>query len=385
MSPSVNAGKKGRKITVALLIIGGVIILILAVRFVRYRMLYAVTDAVFVRTDSLATLGFDRVSGRVLKMDKKEGDPVSAGEVVATIDDTPYRLAAKRLASEIQEIREQRGEKELLLARLQKETGLNVEIAHAKVEELKKQKDALKAKAASVLAMIDQLKRDRQRFDLLYKARAVSKHKAEGVSTRLAAKEAEKKAVDENAAAVAASIDSARLGVRLAEAKRTQIDEVRKVIRAMTEKIRSLTAALEDARTNIAACMLKSPINGRIAKQYASAGDIVSPMSAIYAVLNPKDLYIVALLSENKLTGVVPGDPVSIQIDAYPNQKYKGVVSQVLPASAATFALAPRDISAGEFTKVAQRIPVRIQITGGDTSLLQVGLSGEVQIRRKRG
>ena len=105
-------------------------------------------------------------------------------------------------------------------------------------------------------------------------------------------------------------------------------------------------------------------------------------MSAVYAVLDPQNIYIIALLEENKLDGVTPGDPVVIRIDAYPDQKYKGIVSQVLPASAATFALAPRDISAGEFTKVAQRIPVRINITEGDISLLQVGLSGEVEIRR---
>jgi membrane fusion protein (multidrug efflux system) len=183
---------------------------------------------------------------------------------------------------------------------------------------------------------------------------------------------------------MAASINSAELEVRLAESKRTQIGEVRKSIRAMTEKIASLTASLEDTRTLISACALKSSISGRIAKRYVSAGDIVSPASAIYAVLNPKDLYIVALLSEDKLAGVVPGAPAIIRLDAYPNRKYGGVVTRVLPASAATFALAPRDISAGEFTKVAQRVPVRIGITKGDTRLLQVGLSGDVQIRRKR-
>jgi membrane fusion protein (multidrug efflux system) len=140
---------------------------------------------------------------------------------------------------------------------------------------------------------------------------------------------------------------------------------------------------LDNEKRNIAACSLRSSIDGRVAKQYVSPGDIVSPTSAIYAVLDPKSLYVVALLEENKLKGVIPGDTVNITVDAYPNQKYKGVVRQVLPASAATFALAPRDISAGEFTKVAQRIPIRIDITQGDISVLQVGLSGEVEIRRE--
>ncbi len=384
MSPFANAGEKGKRLAVALLILGALVIAIMAVWFVHHRLAYAVTDAVFVRTDSLATLGFDRVNGRVLTMRKKEGDPVSAGQVIATIDDTTYRLAAKRLAAQIREVRDKRAAKRLLLERLQRQIALNVKIAHAKVGQLKKQKAALDAKAASVQALIDQLKRDKHRFEALYQARAVAKRKAEDIGTRLQAQEAAKRAVVEEAGAMAASMDSAKLGVRLAEAQRMQIAEVRKSIRAMAQQIASLTASLEDARTHIAACALKSPISGRIAKKFVSAGDIVSPSSAIYAVLNPEDLFIVALLSEDKLSGVVPGDPVRIQIDAYPDQTYRGVVSQVLPASAATFALAPRDISAGEFTKVAQRVPVRIRITQGDKQLLQVGLSGEVQIRRKR-
>lgn len=384
MSPFTNAGKKGKTVAVAVLIIGAVVIITLALWFIHHRMVYAVTDAVFVRTDSLATLGFEQVSGRVLTMTKKAGDPVQAGEVIAVIDAMPYRLAARRLTAQIREVREKQGEKQLLLQRLKKEIELNVKIARAKVGQLKRQKDALDAKAASLQAVIAQLKRDRRRFEALYKARAVAKHKAEDIATRLASQEAEKRAVVENAASMAAAMDAAELGVRLAQAKRTQIAEVRKSLQAMSESIAALSASLEDARTHIADCTLKSSISGRIAKRYVSPGDIVSPASAIYAVLNPKDLYIVALLSEDKLSGVVPGDPARIRIDAYPHQPYQGVVTQVLPASAATFALAPRDISAGEFTKVAQRVPVRIAITRGDTRLLQVGLSGDVQIRRKR-
>jgi membrane fusion protein, multidrug efflux system len=383
MSQSSNAGSKRKKVAVVLLTTGVVVLVVLLVRFVHFRLRYAVTDAVFVRTDSLATLGFDRVSGRILKMEKREGDPVRVDEIIAQIDDEPYRLESKRLESEIQAAYKKQDEQKLLLERLRKETELNVKIAAARVVQLKKQKEAMDAKAASIQALIDQLERDRRRFETLYKEKAVAKQKAEDISTQLAVQEAEKKAVMKNATAIEASINSARLDVRLAEAKRTQIDEVQQSILSLTESIKGLSAALENAQRNISACALKSIINGRVAKQYVSAGDMVSPTSAVYAVLDPQKLYFVALLEENKLKGVSPGDSANIKVDAYPNQKYKGVVSQVLPASAATFALAPRDISAGEFTKVAQRIPVRIDIIEGDISVLQIGLSGEVEIRRE--
>jgi len=383
MSQSSNAGQKGKTVAVVLLTAGVVVLVVLLVWYIHFRLRYAVSDAVFIKTDSLATLGFDRVSGRILKMEKKEGDPVQKDEIIARIDDVPYRLEAKRLESEILATHKKQEEQKLLLTRLQKETALNIKIAAARVDQLKKQKKAMNAKAASIQALIDQLARDRKRFETLYKAKVVAKQKAEDISTQLSVQGAEKRAVIENATAIEASINSARLDVLLAEAKQTQIEEVRQSIQALSESIKGLSAALDNEKRNIAACSLRSSIDGRVAKQYVSPGDIVSPTSAIYAVLDPKSLYVVALLEENKLKGVIPGDTVNITVDAYPNQKYKGVVRQVLPASAATFALAPRDISAGEFTKVAQRIPIRIDITQGDISVLQVGLSGEVEIRRE--
>ena len=383
MSQSSNAGKKRKTVAVVILISGVVVLVVLLVWFVHFRIRYAVSDAVFVRTDSLATLGFDRVSGRILKMEKKEGDPVQKDEIIAQIDDEPYRLEAERLESEILATRNKQEEQKLLLERLREEIELNIKIAAARVIELTKQKEAMDAKAASIQARIDQLERDRQRFTTLYKEKVVAKQKSEDISTQLSVQNAEKKEAIENAKAIEASINSARLDVRLAETKRSQIKEVEQSIQSLSESIKGLSAALKNAQRNIAACTLKSAINGRIAKQYVSTGDVVSPTSAVYAVLDPKSLYVVALLEENKLKGVTPGDDVNIKVDAYPNKKYKGVVRQVLPASAATFALAPRDISAGEFTKVAQRIPIRIDITQGDISMLQVGLGGKVEIRRE--
>jgi membrane fusion protein (multidrug efflux system) len=90
------------------------------------------------------------------------------------------------------------------------------------------------------------------------------------------------------------------------------------------------------------------------------------------------------LLEESKLKGVQKGCKAYVRLDAYPNKVFEGVVEEISPASAATFALVPRDVSAGEFTKVVQRIPVKIRLTKGDMSLLRVGMGGEVEIRRAK-
>jgi membrane fusion protein (multidrug efflux system) len=170
----------------------------LLVWFVHFRIRYAVSDAVFVKTDSLATLGFDRVSGRILKMEKKEGDLVQKDEIIARIDDKPYRLEAMRLESEIQAIHKKQEEQKLLLERLRQEIELNIKIAAARVVQLTKQKEAMDAKAESIQARIDQLERDRQRFATLYKEKVVSKQKSEDISTQLSVQDAEKKEVIES-------------------------------------------------------------------------------------------------------------------------------------------------------------------------------------------
>ena len=89
------------------------------------------------------------------------------------------------------------------------------------------------------------------------------------------------------------------------------------------------------------------------------------------------------LLEETKLKGVRKGSKAYVRLDAYQGLVLEGEVEEISPASAATFALAPRDVSAGEFTKVVQRIPVKIKLKTEDKKLLRVGMGGRVEIKRQ--
>lgn len=351
-------------------------------RFIRHRMAYAVTDAVFIRTDSLVNLSFDGVQGRIATMTKNEGEAVTKGETLATIDDRQFRLAVARLEAELQEAKNELAKRRLTRDRLAKETDLNEAIANDEVYRLQEEKAALESKAAGVAAVIAQLGRDRDRYAALVEAKAVAARKVEDVTTELSARREEQTALQKQAAAVDAARQAARKKVELADNNRLLVKETAQAIKAQTQKIGALTASLGQARDKLTKCTLKSPTTGRVARRFASPGDVTVAGRAIYALVDPKDVFAVALLEENKLSGVKAGAPVVLRIDAYPDKEFKGVVKEVMPASAATFALVPRDISAGEFTKVAQRIPVRIAITGGDLSLLRVGLGGEVEIKR---
>ena len=378
--------KMPRKRTLAaIILVGGSIILgLTAARFIHHRMAYAITDAVFIRTDSLTNLGFDGVGGRIVTMSKSEGEAVTAGETLATIDDRQFRLAVTGLAAKTEEARNELAKLRLTRERLAKETALNEGIADDQVTQLQAEEAAVNARVAGVAAGIAQLARDRDRYTELLGAKAVAARKVEDVTTELTARSEERAALRKEAAAVAARLAGARKKVKVAASNRLLVKETDQAIAAQTQKIAALAAALDQARDKLAKCVLKSPFSGRVARQYASPGDVVAPGQAAFAVVNPRDVFAVALLEENKLDGVKAGAPATLTLDAYPDQQFSGVVREIMPASAATFALVPRDISAGEFTKVAQRIPVRIAVTGGELSLLRVGLGGEVEIKRQK-
>ena len=373
-----------RKSAIIILIL---LIIVLAVglfRFVNHRLNYAVTNAVFVASDSLTEIGFDRVGGVISELTVNEGDRVTRGQLLARIDPEHYRLTVAKLAAQTRAAVEKQAALQLKRTRLQHELKLQTELTSEEITRVGRQQQAAKARVASLEAKIAQLQRDHQRLENLFAQQAIPRQKLEQLETQLESLTAEKLALKRKQQALKPVKRAARLKQQLALSQQQQLLELDRDLAATAATIKQLQATLENARHDLANTELKSPLDGRIAKRFVNQGGSTAAGRPVLALVNPDDLYIIALLEENKLSGVEPGNQVNIRIDAYSKQKWQGEVEQVLPASAATFALAPRDISAGEFTKVAQRIPVRIRITSGPLDKLRVGLGGEVEIQRQR-
>ena len=378
-----NDNAIGRRVASALLLVTIAGIAVWGIRFVFHRMRFAVTNAVFVRADNLVTLGFDGVSGRLTRMNKQEGDRVKKGEVLAAIDKDRYENRLNHLEAALASLREKRKGLVLRLERTRDSLGLELEMARDSATGLAKKKAALEARRAALVAVIRELERDHARYSSLYKASMVSKKRLETVTTELAAKRKEEEALRLEIESLGASIARAKKAVELAAVRSKKTLELEREIGSLDHEIQGLRMKIRDARKDLLECELRSPLDGVVARKFVSQGDVVAPGRAVYAVLDPKDVYVLVLLEEGKIHGVRPGCRALVHIDAYPDERFEGVVEAVLPASAATFALIPRDVSAGEFTKVAQRIPVRIRITRGPMELLRVGLGGEVEIQRR--
>ncbi|OAG27187.1 HlyD family secretion protein [Thermodesulfatator autotrophicus] len=351
--------------------------------FLHHRMRYAVTNAVFVETEKLVYASFSQVAGKIVKVTKKEGEPVKKGEVLALLDPSPYEKVFQRLVAEKRAALKEKDALEIAITRLKRELKIKETQVKQKLYQLKEERKAVLAQAEALNSQIAQLRRDQKRFSTLVAKNLAPKRKLEEIETSLKQLEHQQKALTFKAEALKYGLVAAEKELALLQNQKRLIKEQKERLIALSNKIKGLSASVAAAQLNLEYTKLVSPIDGLVAKRFHVAGDVVGPGQPVYALVDPKDLYILVLLEETKLKGVEVGSPAKIKIDAFPDEEFEGEVAEILPATAAKFALVPRDVSAGEFTKVAQRVPIKIRITKGPVEILRVGLGGEVEIKRK--
>ncbi|MBX6422559.1 HlyD family secretion protein [Thermosulfurimonas sp. F29] len=374
---------KHRRLALFILLAIFLALLVFLARFLWHRHLYAVTNAVFVETDALVFTSFDQVNGRIVKLYRREGDRVRKGEPLAEIDNSTYALRVRELEAGLSALRERARALSIEIKRLRREITLREARAENEIRRIEAERRALIGERKALREELAQAERDFRRFSRLYRENLIPRHRLEEAELRFRTLRAREEALSARVESLSAALEAARKEKRLVQNSRKLVREKEKELSALRARIEAREQALAEARLLLARCRLTSPVSGYIAKRFHAEGDVVGPGEPVYAVVDFSKLYVLVLLEETKLRGVKPGCEARIKIDAYPDRVYRGVVTAVLPATAAKFALVPRDISAGEFTKVAQRVPVKIRITQGDLSLLRVGLGGEVEIRRK--
>ncbi|MGA1863065.1 HlyD family secretion protein [Deferribacter thermophilus] len=374
-------GKK-KKIVLILLIVGLIVFAYFAYNYLTFIRDYATSDAVFIRSDKITNVSFKRVAGKIIKMYKKEGDFVKKGEVIAEIDPIDYQLKYDQVAKKIESLKSKREQLNIQMLKVKGELDLKKNIAEKKINYLDDEIKSLKYSIAELNQNIKQLKRDYNRFKSLYEAKAVSKRKFEDIETNLLALQKKKKSLLSKLEGLKKQKSVAEDELKIVYVEYKNIDELKKSIESLDSEIAATKNQLQDLKNLIDYCKLRAPFDGKIGKKFVEVGSVIKSGFPIYSIVDTRSLYVEVLLEETKLKGVKAGCEAEFSVDSYPDIKFKGEVEEVYPASAATYALVPRDISAGEFTKVAQRIPVRVAIKEGDLSILKVGMGGEIKIKR---
>lgn len=164
-----------------------------------------------------------------------------------------------------------------------------------------------------------------------------------------------------------------------------QYDQAQALYNELRSKYDSLSAQVAQAELNLENTKVKAPKDGFIAKKSAEIGQLATPGVPLFGFVDSHEREIVANFKETDIAAIKVGAKVKIEVDAIPSKSFEGSVESLSSATGSTFTLLPPDNATGNFTKVVQRIPVRIKfenISADDIKLLRAGLSATVKVRK---
>ena len=146
---------------------------------------------------------------------------------------------------------------------------------------------------------------------------------------------------------------------------------------AASADVEAAKADLATAELNLTRTIVRAPVDGVIGNRVVQPGQLVRPGVQLLSVVPLHEVYVIANFKETQLTKMRPGQKVAIKVDAFPNLKLTGVVDSVSPASGSQFSILPQDTATGNFTKITQRVPVKVRLdmTAQAEGLLRPGLS----------
>ena len=299
-----------------------------------------------------------KVGGFVTSMSVSENQRVGSGTVVITIDDAEYRA---RLA-------QTEAEYAAALASSGSGAGRDVGQAIAVQEAATSQRAVSDAQIAAARANHEKAKSDLVRLAELADKQIVSKQALDAARATETALAAQLVAMEKQAGAATANVSGAQAGVRLAQAR-----------------LAAAKAARDNAALQLSYTRIVVPTSGVISRKQVEVGQLVQPGQLLFNVVGDGEVWVTANLKETQLAKVRVGQHAEIEVDAYPGTPAQGVVESLSPATGARFALLPPDNATGNFTKVVQRVPVRIRVTEGPGAdrPLRPGMSVTVNIETK--
>jgi membrane fusion protein (multidrug efflux system) len=303
------------------------------------------TDDAYVRANN-TTLGA-RVAGHVAAILPGDNVVVRKGDVIFSIDDGDYRIAVDAARSKI-------ATQQATIDRI----GRQVTAMESAAEQAKAQ--LVSAEASLKRAGLD--------FD---RQQALS---TKGFASR-ATFEVSEAGRDQGLAAVKsaqAASDAARDNVEVTKA---QQNEAR-------AQLVELQAALAKAERDLDFTSVRAPVEGTFSNRLVNTGDFIQAGQRLGNVVPLNDVFIDANFKETQLKRIRPGQPVKISVDAYGHRKFAGTVDSISPAAGSVFTLLPPDNATGNFTKIVQRLPVRVRVPKdvAKQNLLRAGMSVYVTV-----
>ncbi|MRW83200.1 HlyD family efflux transporter periplasmic adaptor subunit [Pseudoduganella sp. FT26W] len=295
----------------------------------------------YVETDNAYVAGHvtpvsSRISGVVTKLLIEDNQLVKEGDVIAELDPFDQGVRVEQIQAQIASAKQQ------------------VVQADAQIVQVQAQASAAAAQVAQSQAQLVRANQDAERFGQLYNSqmKAVSKSELDAAVAARASAVADVAARKDSTAAAKAQIESAKSARDVAQAQ-----------------VAVLQVQLKDAQQQLAYNKILAPVTGRIGKRTIEVGQRVQPGQQLTAIVQ-ENVWLTANFKETQLAELKPGQEVKVSVDALPGRELIGKVDSFSPASGAQFALLPADNATGNFTKIVQRVPVKVTFKPEDVKAL---------------
>lgn len=279
-----------------------------------------------------------KVGGYVVSVDVADNQHVSADSLLVQIDPSEYRMRLAQAEAELAAARAAAGGG----------TGAASGQAEAAVQTAASQRSALDAQIEAARANLTKARADLARMQELVAKQIVSRQQLDAAQAAADGAAATLVALQRQETAAGASVTNARAGVRLAEAR-----------------LQAAQVTRDNAELQLSYTHVTAPAAGIVSRRQVEPGQLIQPGQPLLTIVADTGEYVTANFKETQLSEIRVGQPVEIDVDAYSGCTATGRVQSVSAATGSMFALLPPDNATGNFTKVVQRVPVRIAITEG--------------------
>jgi membrane fusion protein (multidrug efflux system) len=305
------------------------------------------TDDAYVKADS--TIIAPKVSGYIAQVLVNDNQPVTAGQLLAKIDDRDFRAALSQARADV-------AAAEAAVRNLDAQIALQQPIIEQGTADI-----------AAAEANLKFAQEEQARYDGLMKTGSGTVQRAQQTDAALRASNAQ--------------LQRAKAGLLAAERKVDVLTTQR--AQAVAQRDRA-SAVEQQAALNLSYTTVTAPVGGTVGARSLRVGQFVQAGTQLMAVVPLDAVYVVANFKETQLTFVRSGQPVELTIDSFHGTKLRGRIDSLSPASGLEFALLPPDNATGNFTKIVQRVPVKIVLDDHKLAgLLRPGMSAEPTVNTK--
>src|ERR1017187_8038539 len=321
-----------------------------------------------------------RVGGQVTKVNYDDGQLVRKGDVLVQIDPTDYQVALARAQADYQDTQAQAEAAQFgvpvssvgSLSQI-RSASADMDSAQAGVTAAQKQAEAAQAQVLEAQADAHKLNTDVERYRQLLGKREIAQQQfdqavaaAAAANATVSARQAEVLASRAQVKMAESRVEQANAEIKNAKASPNMVAATQSKAEAANAQAMRSKAALDQAQLNLSYTTIVAPVDGVVGKRSVQVGANVSSGQDLMAIVPLREIWVTANFKETQLAHMRPGQSAKIKVDTYGGRKWDGQVTSIGGATGAKYSLLPPENAPGNYVKVVQRIPVRIDFDGND-------------------